>query len=99
MSHFLLTKELLQTLQATAASSLPGEVRVVNISSFGYSMAPKEGIAFDDISLKSSKGSLWTLYGQSKLANILHAQEVARRYGTGDHPILSISVDPGMVKT
>jgi NAD(P)-dependent dehydrogenase (short-subunit alcohol dehydrogenase family) len=99
MSHFLLTKELLPTLQATAASSLSGEVRVVNISSFGYSMAPKGGIAFNDIGLESSKGSLWALYGQSKLANILHAKEIARLYGTGDHPILSISVDPGMVKT
>ncbi|KAM0247771.1 hypothetical protein ACHAQJ_009704 [Trichoderma viride] len=62
-------------------------------------MAPKEGIVFDDIGLKDSNGSLWTLYGQSKLANILHAMEISRRYGAGDHPILGISVDPGMVKT
>lgn len=72
---------------------------MINISSFGYSMAPKEGIVFDDIGLKYSKGSLWTLYGQSKLANILHAKEISRRYGTGDHPILGISIDPGIVKT
>ncbi|KAL7944863.1 NAD(P)-binding protein [Trichoderma barbatum] len=84
LSHFLLTKDLLQTLQATAAASLPGEVRVIDISSFGYTMAPKEGIA---------------LYGQSKLANILHTKEIARRYGLGDRPIISIAIDPGLLRT
>ncbi|KAH8809094.1 hypothetical protein F5884DRAFT_706269 [Xylogone sp. PMI_703] len=99
LSHFLLTRRLLPALQTAAAASKPGEVRVVNISSAGHTMAPEDGISFDDLSLNSSKGNLFTIYGQSKLANVLHSKEIAKRYGKGDHPIISVSLHPGIVKT
>lgn len=37
----------------------------------------------------------WIRYGQSKLANILYASELARRYPS----ITSVSIHPGVVKT
>lgn len=88
------------TLQATAAASPSGEVRIVNVSSMGHQLLAIEGgINFDDLTLKSSGGSIWNCYGQSKLANILHTKEIARRYGQGDHPILCVALHPGTVKT
>ncbi|CRG85377.1 putative oxidoreductase C736,13 [Talaromyces islandicus] len=80
LSHWLLTYHLLPLLASTATATGPGVVRIVNVTSDGHSMfPPKEGINFEDIGLESS--SAMTRYGQSKLANILHAKELHRRYG------------------
>jgi NAD(P)-dependent dehydrogenase (short-subunit alcohol dehydrogenase family) len=96
ISHFLLTQLLLPTLLSTATTSSPGTVRIVNVSSGGHAkLAPKAGIAFDDTNLKNA--STWTRYGQSKLANVLHAKELARRYG--EQRIWAASLHPGTVKT
>lgn len=37
----------------------------------------------------------WLRYGQSKLANVLYARELAERYLN----ILSLSIHPGVIKT
>lgn len=92
IGHFLLTKLLLPTLQKTAEQ--PGsDVRIVNMSSMGHQMAPNVGINFEDHHLPAA--STWTRYGQSKLANILFASELARRYPN----ITSVAVHPGVVNT
>jgi NAD(P)-dependent dehydrogenase (short-subunit alcohol dehydrogenase family) len=96
ISHFLLTQLLLPTLLSTVSASAPGTVRIINVSSDGHAkLAPKQGIVFDDINLKPA--STWTRYGQSKLANVLHAKELARRYGT--QGLWAASLHPGTVKT
>jgi NAD(P)-dependent dehydrogenase (short-subunit alcohol dehydrogenase family) len=96
ISHFLLTQLLLPTLLSTVSASAPGTVRIIDVSSDGHAkLAPKQGIVFDDINLKSA--STWTRYGQSKLANVLHAKELARRYGT--QGLWAASLHPGTVKT
>src|ERR1700760_436198 len=80
LSHWILTQQLLPLLLATARSAEPGAVRIVNVTSDGHErMPPKEGIAFNDIDLPDRQPM--TRYGQSKLANILHANELNRRYG------------------
>ncbi|GKZ84462.1 hypothetical protein AnigIFM56816_009795 [Aspergillus niger] len=86
---------LLPTLQQTAAEAADkGSVRIVNVSSDGHAkLAPKEGIIFSDMNMKAF--SVWARYGHSKLANVLHSRELAKR-----HPdILALSVHPGTVKT
>ncbi|GLA08881.1 hypothetical protein AnigIFM60653_010680 [Aspergillus niger] len=89
---------LLPTLQQTAAEAAEaadkGSVRIVNVSSDGHAkLAPKEGIIFSDMNMKAF--SVWARYGHSKLANVLHSRELAKR-----HPdILALSVHPGTVKT
>jgi NAD(P)-dependent dehydrogenase (short-subunit alcohol dehydrogenase family) len=95
IGHFLFTKLLLPMLQETAQSSDKGSVRIVNVSSDGHAkLAPKEGIVFSDINMKDNF-SVWARYGHSKLANVLHSKELAKRYSD----ILSVSLHPGTVKT
>ncbi|GLA41716.1 hypothetical protein AnigIFM63309_009814 [Aspergillus niger] len=86
---------LLPTLQQTAAEAADkGSVRIVNVSSDGHAkLAPKEGIIFSDMNMKAF--SVWARYGHSKLANVLHSRELAKRYPD----ILALSVHPGTVKT
>ena len=80
---------------------MPGEVRVVNVSSIGHRLfAPKVGIDFNDIN--QEKGDTWSRYGQSKLANILHAKQLNELYGTGKHSkgqIWAVSLHPGNIYT
>lgn len=87
--HFLLTQELMPSLRASAPS------RVVCVSSVGnWLLGPEEGILFDDINA-DKKYDEWERYGQSKLANILHAYEIQRRYGS--EGITAVSLHPGNI--
>lgn len=92
MGHFFLTKLLLPTLTKTAARP-DSDVRIINLSSGGYRMAPKEGIDFDHPDLPNS--GIWGRYGQSKLANIKFTQALAAKYPA----ITSIAIHPGGVDT
>ncbi|KAK3374327.1 hypothetical protein B0T24DRAFT_530007 [Lasiosphaeria ovina] len=88
LAHWVLTTRLLPLMLRTAralAATAPGSVRIVNVTSSGHLMAPKAGIDFDDppsLKLKDGAGP-WQRYGQSKLANILHARTLHRRHGPG----------------
>ncbi len=97
LGHALLTLKLLPLLERTAA--LPGaDVRLVVVSSTGWRGAPPgAGIVFDRLKTTQDMPVLgrWLRYGQSKLANMLWAREVARRYPR----ILAFSVTPGVVET
>ena len=88
MGHFLLVTGLLD--------QLADEGRVVMLSSAAHTMAPKGGIAFDN--LTGEKGYRpWTAYGQSKFANLLFAKELARRFdGTSR---TANAVHPGVIRT
>ncbi|KAI1617290.1 hypothetical protein EDD36DRAFT_159654 [Exophiala viscosa] len=102
LSHWLLTYLLLPLLESTAAASNePGTVRIVNVSSIGHTAAPKEGINFADTALTGS--FTFRRYGQSKLANILHAKSLHARYNrattSSSNKILALSLHPGNVDT
>ncbi|KAJ7042996.1 hypothetical protein C8F04DRAFT_945200, partial [Mycena alexandri] len=74
------------------------DVRVVSLTSQGFSMHPRGGILFDDLRTPQTSGQLFIesmRYGQSKLANILYAAELARRYPK----ITAVSIHPGVVRT
>lgn len=92
--HFLLTELLKDVLEKTAPS------RVVNLSSCAASpCSPAMGtnceIDFSDLHWKTRKYHKGEAYAQSKLANILHAQEIAKRY----KGVTAYSLHPGWVKT
>nr|POE49104.1 putative oxidoreductase [Quercus suber] len=72
--------------QSTARADGPGSVRVVCVTSVGHRFyTRKAGIDYDDIN--QTKGSAYGRYSQSKLGNILHANELAVRYGPIDKSV------------
>ncbi|KAK3025714.1 hypothetical protein RJ639_040927, partial [Escallonia herrerae] len=77
LGHFLLTNLLLETMKKTSRES-DKEGRVINVASEGHRVVYPEGIRYEKINDELSFKSLGA-YGQSKLANILHANELARR--------------------
>ena len=74
LGHFLLTYLLLDVLKV----SQPSRIICVSSSYHYYAMGKKGYIDFDDISFQKRKYDGWTAYAQSKLANVLHALELAK---------------------
>ena len=88
IGHFILVNGLLDELTE--------EGRVVMLSSAAPMNAPKEGIDFDNLAGEKNY-SAWSFYGQSKIANLLFAKELARRFsGTKK---TAYAVHPGVIKT
>jgi len=93
LGHFLLTKLLLEVLEASAPS------RIVIVSSCYHDVAlGRQGkIDFEDPNFERRPYDGWEAYAQSKLANVLHAKGLAKRLeGTG---VTAVSVHPGWVRT
>ncbi|KAK7061205.1 NAD P-binding protein [Favolaschia claudopus] len=95
LGHFYLTKLLLPTLLATATPEKPA--RVVNTSSLASITVSTVNFNTLKDGPARKKHSVSTLYGQSKLGNVIFANEFARRYG--DQNIVSMSCNPGNLKT
>jgi NAD(P)-dependent dehydrogenase (short-subunit alcohol dehydrogenase family) len=100
LSHFLLTKLLLPTLQAS--SSRTSASRVVNVSSMGhhYATGGLTPSALADLDFSHSPYDKWVAYGRSKLANTLHANQIERVYGASpEHAVHAFSLHPGGITT
>ncbi|KAK7270478.1 hypothetical protein RIF29_23652 [Crotalaria pallida] len=97
IGHFLLTNLLLDNMKKTARESKK-EGRIVNVSSEAHRFAYPEGIRFDKINDQSSYNN-WRAYGQSKLANILHANELTRHLKEDGVDITANSLHPGAIFT
>ncbi|XP_010422095.1 PREDICTED: short-chain dehydrogenase TIC 32, chloroplastic-like isoform X2 [Camelina sativa] len=97
LGHFLLTNLLLETMKKTANES-NREGRIVIVSSEGHRFAYGEGIRFDKINDEASYNTLQA-YGQSKLCNILHASELARKFKEQVVNITANSLHPGSIMT
>lgn len=88
VGHFVLVTGLLD--------QLADDGRVVVLSSMAHTMAPKVGIELDN--LDGSRGyDAWKAYGQSKLANLLFARSLARRF-EGSRRV-ALAVHPGVIAT
>ncbi len=90
LGHFLFVNETLAAVKQSEAG------RIVILSSCAHHNAPAEGIDFDNLD-GSRSYSPWTAYGRSKLANGLHALELARRLR--DTSITVNAVHPGVIQT
>ncbi|KAL3743028.1 hypothetical protein ACJRO7_018351 [Eucalyptus globulus] len=97
LGHFLLTNLLLDLMKKTSQESNT-EGRIIILSSEAHRFADREGIRFDKINNESEYGSLQA-YAQSKLANILHANELARRLKEEGVQITANSLHPGGIAT
>ncbi|KAH7093448.1 hypothetical protein FB567DRAFT_487788 [Paraphoma chrysanthemicola] len=95
LGHALLIKLLIPLL--FKAVKVHGDAKVVSIASPGFNFSPKGGIQFNTLRSEQDMGfgGPPKRYGQSKLANILYADELARRYPE----LICISVDPGAART
>jgi retinol dehydrogenase 12 len=84
---FLLTQLLLQRLRDSAPA------RIVNVASNAHTRV--SGIDFEAVRQPTKTRSGLREYGVSKLANVLHAQELARRLeGSG---VTTYSLHPGVI--
>ncbi|CAI0476199.1 unnamed protein product [Linum tenue] len=97
VGHFLLTHLLLDTMKKTARES-NREGRIVLVSSDGHKFAYNEGIRLDKIN-NEAEYNCYRAYGQSKVANILHAKELARRLKEEGVNITANSLHPGEIAT
>lgn len=97
LGHFLLTNLLLDTMKSTV-KNCGIEGRIVIVSSEAHRVNYKGGIAFDK--LHDGKGySSFYAYGQSKLANILHAKELTNRLKEEGVNITVNALHPGVIST
>lgn len=97
LGHFLLTNLLLDKMKDTARTT-GVEGRIVNLSSVAHIHTYKGGIQFNNINDKK-RYSDKRAYGQSKLANILHAKELSRRFQEEGVNITANAVHPGLIMT
>jgi len=92
LAPFLLTRELMPLLTASAASQPPGTTRVIAVSSSAHRVV--DGLNWDDLQgLGESHATL--AYCRAKLANILFTRELARR--AGPDGIVAQAMHPGVV--
>jgi len=97
LGHFLLTNLLLDNMKSTAKST-GIEGRIVNLSSVAHLHTYPKGIQFDQLNDKKIYNDKMA-YGQSKLANILHAKELSRRLKEEGANITVNCVHPGLIMT
>ena len=88
IGHFILVTGLLDRLTETG--------RVVMLSSEGHKLAPTAGIELDNLGGHRAYGGM-KMYGQSKLANLLFAKELSRRFAGTKRT--ANAVHPGVIKT
>ena len=100
VGHALLTMLLMPKLLETAATG--ADVRICAVSSHGHTLTPEGGIAFEAAGTEMAEWYPMTRYGMSKLANVLFAKELHKRYGpsvNGSDGICVTSIHPGAVNT
>ncbi len=90
LSHFILINKLLDQVRAAPRG------RIVIVASDAHETTLPGGIAFDNLSGAAGYSAL-KFYGQSKLANLLTAQELARRLAESETTVNALH--PGFVYT
>ena len=90
LGHFVLVNRLLDRVKQAPAA------RVVMVSSLGHLTSVPGGINFDNLS--GERGYVpFTFYGQSKLANLLMSNELAKRLEGSN--ATSNAIHPGIIMT
>jgi NAD(P)-dependent dehydrogenase (short-subunit alcohol dehydrogenase family) len=89
LGHFALTGSLLGAMQGRP------DARIVTVTSTAHWYGR---IRFDDLQGERRYGR-WTMYGQSKAANILFALELDRRLRAAGSEIRSVAAHPGYAAT
>ena len=93
VGHFALTERLIGRILETAAGH--GQARIVNVSSLAHRFA--RGFTPEGITWRGPARSALRAYADSKMANLLHARELARRHGAAG--LRAHAVHPGYVNS
>ncbi|XP_024364993.1 short-chain dehydrogenase TIC 32 B, chloroplastic [Physcomitrium patens] len=96
LGHFLLTNLLVDIMKATA-KECGEEGRIVNVSSLAHTMTYRNHNLEEINNPKRYVG--YQAYGQSKLANILHAKELAHRLQEESANVTANALHPGTMDT
>lgn len=91
--HFALTGRLMGLIRST-----PG-ARVVSVSSLAHTSGQIDVGNVDHIHEVAAKYSKTKAYGNSKLANLLFAYELQRRFATHNIDAISVAAHPGVSST
>jgi NAD(P)-dependent dehydrogenase (short-subunit alcohol dehydrogenase family) len=92
LGHFVLTNRLLPLLRATAATTTPGAVRIVSVSSSGHERCP--AMDWNDLQ-RLENFSTGGAYINAKLANVLFTRALAKRVARDG--IVAHAMHPGVV--
>ncbi|EGR51021.1 uncharacterized protein TRIREDRAFT_104059 [Trichoderma reesei QM6a] len=97
------------TMPPATASTTGSDVRIVTISSVAEKFAPRHNTFATTKDLSdpgtadpndyTSRKTVFSRYGASKLANLLFTRELQRRLDEEDANIMALAVDPGPVAT
>lgn len=93
VAHWQLAEGLVPRMLETSAAE--DEIRVVTVASSAHALTGS--IDLDDVVWEERSWDASTAYGESKLANVLFAQELARRHAP--QRLTSLAVHPGVVAT
>jgi NAD(P)-dependent dehydrogenase (short-subunit alcohol dehydrogenase family) len=92
LGHFLLTTRLMPLLRAAAATSEPGTVRILSVSSTGHEACP--GVDWNNLQ-QTREWTSGKSYCLAKLCNILFTRELAKRLAADG--IVANAMHPGVV--
>ena len=93
LGHFLLTELL---LDAISTGTNP---RIVNVSSSAHRLGKLKSGDKSEINVSKESYSPWTVYGNSKLANLLFTNELVRRLKIANSNITVAVAHPGYANT
>ncbi|MGH8494084.1 MAG: oxidoreductase [Moraxellaceae bacterium] len=89
LGHFALTGHLLPALKSGG--------RIVALASVAHIATP--GINLDDLNWEKRRYQRWIAYGDSKLANLMYAFELARRLQRHNKALNAVAAHPGYSDT
>ncbi|EJT78396.1 hypothetical protein GGTG_03497 [Gaeumannomyces tritici R3-111a-1] len=103
LGPFLFTKLLYPLLVSTVAAAVAGSehassTRVVWVSSNGAQSAPTPPVDFGNIDYSIRDETPFNKYFRSKAGNIFHARELARRSKEASDGVISVVMEPGLIK-
>ncbi|XP_021889036.1 short-chain dehydrogenase TIC 32, chloroplastic isoform X2 [Carica papaya] len=99
LGHFLMTEMLMEKMIETSEQT-GIEGRIINVSSVLHGWVKKHCFSFHQMLNPLPNNYNGTrAYAQSKLANILHAKEVARQLKAKNARVTINAVHPGIIKT
>ncbi|KAK7204531.1 hypothetical protein BZA70DRAFT_281069 [Myxozyma melibiosi] len=102
VGHYVLNRYLTPLIVEGAKKNAdtPGSTRVIWVASDANNFSPApDGVNWDDPNFEKTEGSQFLKYSQSKAGDILLSREMADQMKEKDTGVLSLSLNPGHLKS